>query len=127
MAEKKLDYPVIKCKDIEILEGGNSLKDLSKFPIWIMEVDDAFKVVMDADKYKNLIDKLEKLESENFEMRLEKAIFSEFPVDYEDVKAVVLEELKKDSSKDVKDIVEKIKLEHPNLFYKLDLDLDKQL
>jgi hypothetical protein len=64
---------------------------------------------------------LKSVMKENLELKLEKAILSEFPIDYDDVKAVVLEEMK-DSDKSIKEIVEKVKLEHPNLFYNLDLD-----
>ena len=120
MAEKvakKLDSKtIVKCKDYEILQG-----DLDS-PLWIMEIDDKLKVVMDVDEYIEMMETTKKVLRENFELKLEKAILSEFPIDYDDVKAVVLEEMKKDNEKSIDEIINKIKLEHPNLFYNIDLD-----
>ena len=119
MAEKiakKVDSKtIVKCNDLEIIEG-----DLNS-SLWIMEVDGKLKVVMDVDEYMGLMEMSKKILKENFELKLEKAILSEFPIDYDDVKAVVLEEMK-NSDKSIDEIVKKIKLEHPNLFYNLDLD-----
>jgi len=113
---KKVDSKtIVKCNDLEIIEG-----DLNS-SLWIMEVDGKLKVVMDVDEYMGLMEMSKKILKENFELKLEKAILSEFPIDYDDVKAVVLEEMK-NSDKSIDEIVKKIKLEHPNLFYNLDLD-----
>ena len=119
MAEKvakKIDSKtIVRCNDLEVIEG-----DLNA-PMWVMEVDGKLKVVMDVDEYINFMEMSKKILKENFELKLEKAILSEFPIDYDDVKAVVLEEMKK-SDKSIDEIVEKVKLEHPNLFYNLELD-----
>ena len=122
MAEKiakKLELnekTVIECKNYEVIEGNeeNSL--------WILDTGEKLKVAVDADEYVKMMELVKNLMKENFELRLEKAILSEFPVDYDDVKAVVLEEMKKDSQADIEEVVDKIKLEHPNLFYQIDLD-----
>ena len=119
MAEKvakKIDSKtIVRCNDLEVIEG-----DLNA-PMWVMEVGDKIKVAMDVDEYMDLMEMSKKILKENFELKLEKAILSEFPIDYDDVKAVVLEEMK-NSDKSIDEIVEKVKLEHPNLFYNLDLD-----
>jgi len=113
---KKIDSKtIVRCNDLEVIEG-----DLNA-PMWVMEVDGKLKVVMDVDEYINFMEMSKKILKENFELKLEKAILSEFPIDYDDVKAVVLEEMKK-SDKSIDEIVEKVKLEHPNLFYNLELD-----
>jgi len=116
---KKLELnekTVIECKNYEVIEGNeeNSL--------WILDTGEKLKVAVDADEYVKMMELVKNLMKENFELRLEKAILSEFPVDYDDVKAVVLEEMKKDSQADIEEVVDKIKLEHPNLFYQIDLD-----
>ena len=116
IAKKLESKTIIKCKDYEIIEG-----DLNS-PLWIMEIDDKLKVVMDVDEYIEMMETTKRVLKENFELKLEKAILSEFPIDYDDVKAVVLEEMKKDNEKSIDEIVNKIKLEHPNLFYNIDLD-----
>jgi len=113
---KKIDSKtIVRCNDLEVIEG-----DLNA-PMWVMEVGDKIKVAMDVDEYMDLMEMSKKILKENFELKLEKAILSEFPIDYDDVKAVVLEEMK-NSDKSIDEIVEKVKLEHPNLFYNLDLD-----
>ena len=115
-AKKLNSKTIVECKDFEVIEG-----DL-KNPLWIMKIKDDIKVVLDIDEYLKIMKLNEKLVKEIFELKLERAILSEFPIDYDDVKAVVLEEMKKDKDKSLEDIVDKIKLEHPNLFYNLDLD-----
>ena len=114
---KKLDSKtIVECNNIEVKQGNleNSL--------WIMKIKDDVKVVLDIDEYLKIMKLNEKLLKEVFELKLEKTILSEFPIDYDDVKAVVLEKMKKNENKSLEDIVDKIKLEHPNLFYNLDLD-----
>ena len=115
-AKKLNSKTIVECKDFEVIEG-----DL-KNPLWIMKIKDEVKVVLDIDEYLKIMKLNENLVKEIFELKLERAILSEFPIDYDDVKAVVLEEMKKDKDKSLEDIVDKIKLEHPNLFYNLDLD-----
>jgi len=115
-AEKLNSKTIVECKDLEIIEG-----DL-KNPLWIMQIKNDIKVVLDVDEYIKIMKLNEELLKEIFELKLERAILSEFPIDYDDVKAVVLEEMKKNSDKDLEEIVDKIKLEHPNLFYSLDID-----
>ena len=116
IAKKINSKTIIKCKDYEIVEGEIDSS------LWIMEIDGKIKVAIDPDEYLEMMELTNKLLKENFELKLEKAILSEFPIDYEDVKAVVLEELKKDSNKTINEVLEKIKLEHPNIFYNLDID-----
>ena len=110
------DKTVIECKDYELLRGD------MKNPLWILKIHDELRVVLEVDEYMRLLETLKKVMKENFELKLEKAILSEFPVDYDDVKAVVLEEMKKNSEASVDEILDKVKLEHPNLFFKVELE-----
>ncbi len=107
---------IVKCKDFEVVEGDLENK------LWIMEIDGKVKAVLDIDEYLELMEMAKKLMKENFELKLEKAILSEFPIDYDDVKAVVLEEMKQNPDMSIPEIINKIKLEHPNLFYNIELD-----
>ena len=116
VAKKIESKTIVRCNDLEVIEG-----DINS-PLWVMEVGDKIKVALDVDEYIEFMEMSKKLLKENFELKLEKAILSEFPIDYDDVKAVVLEEMKKNSDKSIEEVVNKIKLEHPNLFYNLDLD-----
>ena len=115
-AKKLNSKTIVKCKDLEVIEG-----DL-KNPLWIMQIGNDIKVVLDVNEYVQIMKMNEKLLKENFELKLERAILSQFPIDYDDVKAVVLKEMKKNNDKDLEEIVDQIKLEHPNLFYSLDVD-----
>jgi len=112
---KKIKKSIVKCKDLEFIEGDKNTS------FWFMEVDDKLKVVLDAKEYIDLINTLKQVMKENFELKLEREILSEFPIDYEDVKAVVLEKMKEDNNLAIKDVVEKIKIENPNLFFEMDL------
>ena len=122
MAEKlaeKLDInekTIVICKDMEVQQG-----DLNS-PLWIMNVNDQLKIVLESDEYIKIMETLKNVMKENFELKLEKAILGEFPVDYDDVKAVVLEEMKRNEDYSIDEVIHKVKLEHPNLFYNLDLD-----
>jgi len=107
---------IVKCKELEIIEGEKEA------PLWIMQIDNDSKVVLDAKEYVNLMNNLKEVMKENFELKLEKEILGEFPIDYEDVKAVVLEKMKEDNNLSIKDAVKKVKEEHPNLFFELDLN-----
>ncbi|NPA11254.1 MAG: DUF2603 domain-containing protein [Epsilonproteobacteria bacterium] len=106
---------LVRCKDMEY-EG-----DLNDDTWILITEDDKLRVAIDANEYMKMMENFKKVLKDNFELRLEKAILSEFPIDYEDVKAVVLEELK-ESDKSIEEVVDKVKLEHPNLFYSLELD-----
>jgi len=106
---------VVECKELEVIEG-----DLDS-DLWIMSVNNELRIAIKAPEYIKTMELLKSTLKENFELRLEKAILSEFPIDYEDVKAVVLEELK-NSDKPIEEVVKKVKFEHPNLFYNLEFD-----
>jgi LEA14-like dessication related protein len=114
---KKLETKtVVKCNDIEVLEG-----DLNS-PLWVMVTpEEKLKVVMDIEEYMSMMEALKQAMKENIDLKLEKAILSEFPIDYEDVRAVVLEEMK-NSDENIQEIVKKVKTQHPNLFYNLEID-----
>ena len=113
---KEIKRAIVKCKDLEIIEGDKNTS------FWFMEVDNKLKIVLDAKEYMNLMNNLKQVMKENFELKLEREILSEFPVDYEDVKAVVLEKMKEDNNLSIKDTVKKVKDEHPNLFFEVDLN-----
>ena len=107
---------VVECKDFEVIEG-----DL-KNPLWILTINNELKIALEVNEYMKLMETLKNVMKENFELKLEKAILNEFPVDYDDVKAVVLEEMKRNSEASIDEILDKVKLEHPNLFYNIELE-----
>jgi hypothetical protein len=107
---------IVKCKELEVIEG-----DL-KNPLWILMINNELKITLEVEEYIKIMETLKNVLKENFELKLEKAIMNEFPVDYDDVKAVVLEEMKRNSEASIDEILDKVKLEHPNLFYSIELE-----
>jgi hypothetical protein len=101
---------VIDCSEVE---AGD------KFVL--INFKDTQMIGIDASFYKKLQDKFNKLLEMEFNLNLEREIIPEFPIDLEDVKAVVKEEMKINPDEKVSNIVKRIKKEHPNLF----MDLDK--
>ena len=124
---KKLDSEtIVECKDFEVKEGSLDNK------IWIETINDQLRVSLDVDEYISLMETLKKALKENIELKLEREIMLRGPKDFEDVKAVVLEEMK-NSKEPIYKIVDKVATEHPNLFYQLndlglslpDIELDE--
>lgn len=108
---------IVECENVKLIQGD------ANDPLWVLVLpENKLKVAIDPEEYAGMLNALKECMKENFELKLEKAILSEFPIDYDDVKAVVLEEMKKSQDESIEEIVKKIKMEHPNLFYKFDFD-----
>ena len=121
VAKKLKSNTIIECKDFEVKEGSLDNK------LWIEIIDDKLRVSLDVDEYISIMEALKKALKENIELKMEREIMMRGPKDFEDVKAVVLEEMKH-SNKPISEIVEKVAREHPNLFYQLeDLNLPIEL
>lgn len=116
-----VDEQLREKETIEAIEGKVCFSTDIHTPAVITENNkDRFMVVNFSD-YVTFVQSYNDIVNENFNLKLEKSIVQEFPVDYEDVKAVVLEEYNS-SEEELHDIITRIKKEHPNLFYKIDLN-----
>ena len=111
-----------------ILQSGDW--DESK-PMFVYDADkpDDTYVFISAESFAALLRTLQELNQENFNLKLEKAIWKHTPVDFQDVWVVAMDTIKKLVEKkkeegenvtiNLDDIVGQIKREHPALFFNI--------
>ena len=123
---KKEDRAIFEMKQSEnenekclILKNGSFD---SPEPWFIMDENDQIHTLISLNSLKNILENLKQTQKENFELRLEKAIYQQIPIDFSDVWIVAMDEIKRKAQEGVMEIsidLEKlfsdIKKEHPNL------------
>jgi hypothetical protein len=89
-----------------------------------------------ADTFSQMVEAMKTAQQENFNLKLEKTIWQNVPIDFEDVWVVAMEDIraharrenpKKPVSIDLDKLLKKIKKEHPNLFINLKEFIPQQL
>ncbi len=101
-------------------------------PWFMVDKDGKIHTILSLDMLLNIIKSLRVAQEENFNLKLEKSIWQNVPIDFQDVWVVAMDEIKKQlkNSKnarslniDIDRVVKDIKKKHPNLF----LNIDKYL
>ncbi|WP_281951417.1 DUF2603 domain-containing protein [Nitrosophilus kaiyonis] len=119
-------------KTLELIQGAWD----SKAPWFVIGDDNKVYVLSSIESIMELINSLKKTKYENFNLKLEKAILENLPVDFNDVWVVAMQEIQNRLAKsknkhlldiDIKKLIKDIKKNHPNLFLKLkDLGFSQQ-
>jgi hypothetical protein len=111
-------------KTLELLSGEWD----TKRPWFVIDENGKVHALTSVKSFMEFIKSLHGISSENFSLKLEKAIWRNFPIDFGDVWAVAIVELESRLAQnretrilevDIEKLVERIRKEHPNLFYHL--------
>lgn len=96
-------------------------------PWFIIDEEGEIRVLVHISNLENLLESERKNQIDNFELRLEKALYRQVPVDFNDVWVVAMELIKRkcgkwfwDTDLDLDKLMEDLKKEHPNLFIDMD-------
>lgn len=92
-------------------------------PWFIVDENDEIHTLVSLNSLKNMLESLKQSQKENFELRLEKAIYQQIPIDFNDAWIVAMDEIKRKAQNgdmeiniDLEKLVAEIKRKHPNLF-----------
>lgn len=112
-------------KELELLQGS-----WDEARAWvIIDENDQPHTMTSAQALSKMIAMLASAQGESFQLKLEKAIWQRYPIDFYDVWAVAMERIKRQAQihpkstvvkLDLDWLVAEIKQEYPNLFYHLD-------
>jgi len=101
-------------------------------PWFIVDEKNKIHTALPVEATIRLINSLKKIQEENFNLKLEKSIWQNVPIDFEDVWVVAMDEIRKMAREsdnkhilniNIDKLLKKIKKEHPNLF----IDMQKIL
>ncbi len=124
---KKEDRAIFEMKQSEnenekclVLKNGSFD---SPEPWFIVDENDEIHTLVSLNSLKSILENLKQNQKENFELRLEKAIYQQIPIDFNDAWIVAMDEIKRKAQNgimeiniDLEKLVADIKKEHPNLF-----------
>ncbi|BCD59694.1 MULTISPECIES: DUF2603 domain-containing protein [unclassified Nitratiruptor] len=111
-------------KTLELVQGSWE----NKAPWFVIDNEEKVHVLSTLESILHLIRSLNEAKYENFNLKLEKAILENLPIDFNDVWVVAMSEIQKRLAEsknknlldiDIKKLVKDIKKHHPNLFMQL--------
>jgi hypothetical protein len=98
-------------------------------PWFVVDENKKLHTMMSMRSVNKIIENFRATQEENFNLKLEKTIWQNIPIDFQDVWAVAMDEIKimatgeseevKVINVDLEKLITKIKAEHPNLFLNL--------
>lgn len=109
-------------KNLALLSGSWQ----NKMPWIVVDENNEVHALTSSESFMSLVRSLQIATNENFGLKLEKAIWKYFPIDFHDVWVVATNELKKLLEKnenarileiDIENLIDHIYKRHPNLFY----------
>lgn len=114
-----------KIKQLNLKSGSWSTTK----PWFVVDENQKLHTMMSINSVNKIVKNFRETQEENFNLKLEKVIWQNIPIDYQDVWAVAMDEIKflianKDQDTqvinvDLEKLITKIKAEHPNLFLNL--------
>lgn len=101
-------------------------------PWFVIDEKDKVHTLISIASLKNMLETLKNLQKENFELRLEKAIYQQLPIDFNDAWVVAMDEIKKQAKNgalrmniDLEKLMSDVKREHPNLFVDMEMMMQR--
>lgn len=98
-------------------------------PWFVVDENKKLHTMMSMRSVNKIVENFRATQEENFNLKLEKTIWQNIPIDFQDVWAVAMDEIKSMATKeskevkvinvDLEELINKIKQEHPNLFLNL--------
>ena len=98
-------------------------------PWFVVDENRKLHTKMSMHSVNKIIENFRDTQEENFNLKLEKTIWQNIPIDFQDVWAVAMDEIKSMATQetqetkvinvDLEELINKIKQEHPNLFLNL--------
>ena len=108
-------------ENTRLLRLKNGSWDNLKEPWLVYDENQKLHALLSIDTLSKMIEHFKKAEQETLFLKLEKSILQQLPLDFQDVWAVAMEEIKKSKKREVDfdKLIKKIKKDHPNLFLDL--------
>lgn len=104
---------------------NNALNELFASKSCVLKGAKSSKTCINSKKLEQIASLLEDLFKQNLELRLEKELASQIPIDFADAMVVARALLKEQKSPSLPDLISNMKKNHPNLFMDMDLILGR--
>lgn len=133
---KKEDQTILELKKTEkenekLLVLKNGSFDAPE-PWFIVDENDEIHTLVSLKSLKNILENLKQSQKESFELKLEKAIYQQIPIDFNDAWIVAMDEIKRKAQNGIMEInidldklILDIKKEHPNLFVDMEAMVER--